>query len=74
MFMLLKVGEVWLIISAIAFTFYIMIGMQMTDQGKLPKQNYNRLRLAVTPSSRAPVRTPAQILSTAWDTSGFSRP
>ena len=44
--MLLKVGEVWLIISAIASTFYIMIGMQMTDRDKLLKQNYDRLRLA----------------------------
>jgi hypothetical protein len=46
MFMLLKFGEIWLIITAIASTFYIMIGMQMTDRDKLLKQNYNRLRQA----------------------------
>jgi hypothetical protein len=46
MFTLLKFGEAWLIISAIASTFYIMIGMQMTDQDRLLKQNYSRLRQA----------------------------
>jgi hypothetical protein len=46
MLMLLKVGEVWLIISAIASTFYVMIGMQMTDRDKLLKQNYSQLRHA----------------------------
>ena len=46
MLMLLKFGEAWLIISAIASTFYIMIGMQMTDRDGLLKQNYNRLRQA----------------------------
>ena len=31
MFTLLKFGEGWLILSAVAYTFYIMIGMQITD-------------------------------------------
>jgi hypothetical protein len=46
MFTLLKFGEGWLILSAIASTFYIMIGMQMTDRDRLLKQSYNRLRQA----------------------------
>jgi hypothetical protein len=46
MVMLLKIGEVYLIISAMASTFYVMIGMEMTDRDRLLKQNYNRLRQA----------------------------
>jgi hypothetical protein len=38
MYTLLRVGEAWLIISAMASTFYIMIGMQITDREKLSKQ------------------------------------
>jgi hypothetical protein len=35
---LLRVGEAWLIISAMASTFYIMVGMQITDREKVSKQ------------------------------------
>ena len=42
MSILLKIGEVWLIISAMASTFYVMIGMEITDQDK----NYNCFRQA----------------------------
>ena len=49
MVMLLKIGEVYLIISAMASTFYVMIGMEMTDRDRLLKQNYNRLRQARRP-------------------------
>jgi hypothetical protein len=44
MFMLLEFGEAWLIISAIASTFYIMIGMHLTDRVKLSKHNHDSFR------------------------------
>lgn len=44
MVMLLKIGEVYLIISAMASTFYVMIGMHLTDRVKLPQHNHDRRR------------------------------